>query len=111
MSKTSEQLIYEVAGMLGIAVAGEALGAVEHETISDAIDPVLSEVERIVHIGNRNEIPDEFFQTVARLVATHCSAKFSNAPVDLDQVQIHENRLRYLATSKRPYSPAKVQYF
>lgn len=111
MSKNADDLIYEAAGILGVAVAGEALGAVEYETINNAIGPVLAEVERITHVGNRDDIPDLFFQTIARLVAVHSAAKLSNAPVDLSAVAQHEARLRYLATGKRVYSPAKVQYF
>lgn len=111
MTKTSDQLVYEVAGLLGIAVSGEALGAVEYETISNNIDPVLSEVERIVHVGDRESIPDLFFQTIARLVAVHSAAKLSNAPVDLDQVAQHEARLRYLATGVRVYTPVRTQFF
>jgi hypothetical protein len=111
MSKTSDQLVYEAAGILGIAVAGEALGNVEYETIFNNIDPVLAEVERIVHIGNRDEIPDLFFQTIARLVAVHSAAKLSNTPVSLDQVAQHETRLRYLATGERIYQPVRTQFF
>lgn len=111
MSKTADNLVYEVAAILGNAVAGEALGSVEYETIDGNIDPVLAEIEDIVYVGDRDEIPDAFFQTIARLVAVHSAAKFSNAPVDLALVEQHEQRLRYLASTRPTYEPATGEYY
>lgn len=109
--KTADNLVYEVAGLLGKAVAGEALGQPEYETIDGNIDPVLAEIESIVYIGDRDQIPNKYFQTIARLVAVHSAAKFSNAPVDLVEVQKHEQRLRYLVASGPTYQTMKVEYF
>jgi hypothetical protein len=111
MSKTADNLVYEVAGILGISVAGEALGSVEYTTIDDNIDPVLAEVEGIVYIGNRDDIEDRYFQTIARLVAVHSAAKFSNAPVDLVLVRQHESRLRSLAAGPVTTETLKAVYF
>lgn len=110
-SKTAKDLVYEVASILGKAVAGEALGTVEYNTINGNIDPVLGEIRPIVYIGDRDEIPVEFFQTIARLVAVHSASKFSNAPVDLNLVQQHESRLRYLAAQQPVYQTLKTEYF
>lgn len=111
MSKTADNLVYEVAAILGKAVAGEALGSVEYTTIDDNIDPVLAELEDIVYVGDRDDIPDVYFQTIARLVAVHSAAKFSNAPVDLALVEQHEQRLRYLASTRPTYEPATGEYY
>lgn len=111
MSKTAGNLVYEVAGILGISVAGEALGSVEYETIDGNIDPVLAEIENIIYTGNRDEIDDRYFQTIARLVAVHSAAKFSNTPVDLALVQQHENRLRYLASGTVTREPLSTEHF
>lgn len=111
MSKTADNLVYEVAGILGISVAGEALGPVEYTTIDGNIDPVLAEIEDIVYVGDRDAIPDVFFQTIARLVAVHSAAKFSNAPVDLALVEQHEQRLHYLAATRPTYEVATGEYY
>jgi hypothetical protein len=103
--KTADNLVYEVAGLLGKAVAGEALGQIEYDTINNNIDPVLEEISEIVYIGDRDAIPLRYYQTIARLVAVHCAAKFSNTPLDLDSVQKHETRLRYLVAQKPSYQP------
>lgn len=111
MSKTADNLVYEVAGILGISVAGEAIGSVEYTTIDGNIDPVLAEIEGIAYIGDRDDIPDRYFQTIARLVAVHSAAKFSNAPVDLALVRQHEARLRSLAASVATTEPLKTTYY
>ena len=111
MSKTADNLVYEVAGILGIAVAGEALGDVEYSTIDGNIEPVLAEVEDIVAITDRDDIPDRYFQTIARLVSVHSAAKFSDTPVDLALVQQHETRLRYLAAATVTTEPVKAVYY
>lgn len=111
MPKTADNLVYEVAGILGKAVVGEALGQIEYDTIDGNIDPVLAEISSITYVGDRDSIPDELFQTIARLVAIHSAAKFSNAPVDLVAVQQHEQRLRYLAARAVTYEPLRADYF
>ena len=111
MSKTADDLVYEVASILGKSVAGEALGQPEYDTISGNIDPVLAEIEGIVYVGDRDAIDDKYFQTIARLVAVHSAAKFSNAPVDLAVVRQHENRLRELSASQPTYQTTKAVYY
>lgn len=101
MPNTADDLIYEAASILGKAVAGESIGSVEYETINPCLDRVLSEVSNLVYIGDRDDIPDRYFQTIARLVAIHAAAKFANAPVDLSAVREHEDRLQYLASGGR----------
>ncbi|WP_022722873.1 hypothetical protein [Rhodopseudomonas sp. B29] len=96
-SRTASDLVYEVAGLLGILEAGEALGPVEFDTIDKAIDPVLEEVSDIAYIGDRDDIPNRYFQTLARLVTVHAAAKFSNATPDMQAIRTHEQRLRELA--------------
>lgn len=110
-TKTAEELVYEVAAILGKAVAGEALGKPEYDTIDGNIDPVLSEIEDIVYVSDRDEIPNKYFQTIARLVGVHSAAKFSNAPADLVEVTKHESRLRYLVAGDPTYETTKVEYF
>jgi hypothetical protein len=110
-SKTADNLVDEVAAILGISEAGETLGPVEYDTIDGNIDPVLEEVSTIVSIVDRDEIPLRYFQTLARLVSVHSAAKFSNATVDLVKVREHEQRLRELAAANPSYQTLKASYF
>lgn len=110
LAHTAEELINRTAALLGKFVPGEALGAVEHDTISRCIDDVLAETTKIVII-DRDEIPNIFFETVARLVAIYAAADFSNAPLDLGAVDQHEMRLRYLVSQTPTYEILKTNYF
>lgn len=110
-TRTADQLIYEAASILGKAVAGEALGEPEYETLNTGVDDVLAEIATIVYIGDRDEIPERLFQTIARLLAIHGAAKFANQPVDMNQVFVHEQRLRYLAATPPTYEILRNDYF
>jgi len=111
LSHTSEQLINKAAAILGKFVPGEALGAVEHDTIDNCINDVLTEIAKIVVIPDRNDIPNLYFETVARILAIFAAAEFSNAPLDLAAIYQHEMRLRYLVASAPTYETLKANYF
>lgn len=111
ITKTADNLVYEVAALLGKAVAGEPLGQPEYETIDGNIDPVLAEIEDIVYVGDRDEIPNRYFQTIARLVAVHSAAKFSNSPPDQVGITEQESRLRFLSAPDPTFQPAVGEYF
>jgi hypothetical protein len=111
LTHTSADLVNRAAAILGKYVAGEALGTIEYETIDRCIDDVLSEIGKIVVVGDRDEIPNELFETIARLVAIYAAADFSNTPLDLDAIFQHEMRLRYLVAQSPTYEPLRVNYF
>lgn len=108
---TTEQLINRAAALLGKYVPGEALGAVEHDTIDQSIDDVLTEIEKIVSVPDRNEIPNMYFETISRMVAIYSAAAFSNTPLDLAAMQQHEMRLRYLVANSPTFEILKTNYF
>jgi hypothetical protein len=111
LTHTAEELINRAAALLGKYVPGEALGAVEHDTIDRCIDDVLTEIEKIVAVPDRDEIPNLLFETIARLVALYAASDFSNQPVDLAVVAQHEMRLRYLIAQTPTYEVMQVNYF
>jgi hypothetical protein len=110
LSHTAEELVNRAAAILGKYVPGEALGAIEHDTIDRCIDDVLAEVSKIVVI-DRDQIPNIYFETISRLVAIYAAADFSNAPLDLGAVDQHELRLRYLISQTPTYEVLAVSYF
>lgn len=109
--RTTQDLINEVAAILGKYVPGETLGSVESDTIDGCIDQVLEEIDTIVVISDRDAIPVKYFETVARLIAVHAASKFSNAPLDLVAVEQHEQRLRRLAANQPTYEVARGEYY
>lgn len=111
LTHTSDDLINKAAAILGKYVPGEALGAIEHDTIDRCIDDVLEEVSKIVIVADRDEIPNILFETIARLVALYAAASFSNAPPPLDAINEHEMRLRYLVAQTPTYEVLRSNYF
>ena len=111
LSHTSAELVNKAAAILGKFVPGEALGAVEYDTIDACIDDVLTEISKIVVIADRDDIPNLVFETVARLVAIYAAAEFSNTPPDLTAVDQHEMRLRYLISQSPTYEVLPICSF
>lgn len=112
LTYTSEQVINNAAGNLGKWVPGEALGAVEHDTISAALDAVLSEVSKIIAINDRDEIPDFCFEVISNMTGMFAAASFSNTNLDYDtQILPYERRLRYLVAQAPTYEIASNYYF
>lgn len=110
-TKTADNLVYKVASILGKAVAGEALGQVEYETIDGEIDGVLARIRPIVYIGDRDSIPDDLFNSIALMVAEFAGSMFSNAKPDMSYVKGLEQDLRYLVAQSPTYQTLKVEYF
>jgi hypothetical protein len=111
LTHTSDELINKAASILGKYVPGEALGAVEHDTIDRCIDDVLSELSKIVAITDRDAIPNMYFETVARMVAIYAASEFSSAPLDLAAINQHEMRLRYLIAQTPTYEVLNTVFF
>ena len=107
---TSEELINRTAALLGKFVPGEALGSIEHDTIDRCIDDVLAELSKIVMI-DKEQVPNIYFETAARLCAIYAAADFSNQPLDLRAVDQHEKRLYYLVSQTPTYEVLRTDYF
>jgi hypothetical protein len=110
LTHSSEEAINRTAALLGKFVPGEALGAVEHDTIDRCIDDVLAETGKIVVI-DREQIPNIYFETICRIIAIYAAADFSNQPLDLGAVLNHEQRLRYLVAQSPTYEVLATNYF
>jgi hypothetical protein len=110
LTHISEECINRAAAILGKYVPGEALGSVEHDTLSRVIDDVLAELCKIVVI-DREMIPNPYFETVSRLVAIYAAGDFSNQQPDLGLIEQHENRLRYLIANAPTYEVLAVNFF
>ena len=74
LTHTADEAINRTAALLGRYVPGEALGAVEHDTIDRCLDNVLAETEKIIVI-DKDLIPNMFFETLCRLVAIYAASR------------------------------------
>jgi hypothetical protein len=106
----SEHVINRAAGDLGKWVPGEALGSVEHDVISSALDNVLQEVSKIIVI-DREAVPSFVFECITVLTAIFAGSAFSNVPYNPDSVEMVEKRLRYLVAQMPTYEPLAIYYF
>ena len=112
LTYTSEQVINNSAANLGKWVPGEALGSVEHDTISASLDAVLSEVSKIIALNDRDEIPDFAFEVISNMTTAFAAASFSNIPLDYDtMIAPLERRLRYLVAQAPTYEIQPNYYF
>ena len=111
LTYTSEQIINNAAGNLGKWVPGEVLGAIEHDTISAALDAVLAEISKIIAINDRDQIPDFTFEVISNLTGAFAAASFSNTQLDYNYVEMLERRLRYLVAQMPTYEPVMAYYF
>jgi hypothetical protein len=111
VSFTSEQVINKAAGDLGKYVPGEALGSVEHDVISNALDNVISEIAKIIVIPDRDDVPAIAFESVAILTAMFAASVFGNANIDYGAVEKVEQRLRYLIAQTPTYEPVEARFF
>jgi hypothetical protein len=110
LTHTAEETINRTAAILGKFVPGEALGAVEHDTIDRVIPDVLAEIGKIVII-DKEQVPNIFFETVCRMIAIYAAADFSNQPRDEQALFDHERRLRYLVAQSPTYEVLASNYF
>ena len=110
LTHTEEEAINRSAALLGKFVPGEALGAVEHDTIARVIPDVLAEIGKITFI-DKDSIPNIYFETVCRLIAIYAASDFSNTPRDEQGIFDHERRLRYLVAQSPSYEILASNYF
>ena len=113
MSKPREDLINEVANLLNIVGVGETVSAEDRVRIDGAIDPKFAELSRrrIVHVQDADDIDDEYFDSLASLVAESCGPAFGipkNAAARLES----EDRLREMQGDDWTQGDAvKAEYF
>lgn len=112
MSKTREQLRNKAYDIIVGGDAGQTPSSEDASAIDGYIDPVIAELgnENVVYISDTDEIEDEFFIPLAKLVANAAADEFgsqSNPQVQL----LYTNRLRVLNRQTPGYGPQIVEFF
>jgi len=82
------------------------------DTIGEYVDPLLGQLaqDEIVLIADSNEIPNEYFLPIARLLANSAGPRFGTA-MDPAAKQMDENALRRLTAPRPTYETLKAEYF
>lgn len=84
----------------------------EIETIGASVEPLVEQlsVDSIVTISDTDEIPDEYFLPLARLLANTAGPDFG-VPMDDAKRMVDEQILRRLSASRPTFETLRAEYF
>lgn len=111
-TKTRNDLITRVLGVLGKLAAGQSPDAEDAELVDGLIDPALATLaaDGIAYIADPSQIDDRYFLPLAVCVADIVSPDFG-APPSPDAVFAAKSTLRRLNAGQAGYTPLKSDYF
>lgn len=112
MSKTRIELVNEALKNLVIVGAGQEPDTEDFDEVDAKVDGLLAQlrVDEICFVANDDEIPDEWFDPIAELLANNCASKFGQQ-YSLDKKTVFEQLLRRLTASRTTYQPMQSEYF
>lgn len=112
LSKTRNQLIERAAKDLGIIEPGETLATEDRETFDGLVDPLLAQLsaEGIVYIQDDEQIENEYFLPLARLLANIAGPDFGS-PINEPAKLADERLLRRMTGAKASNEPMKAVYY
>ena len=112
MSKTLSDLKTEAFGILTGEDAFNSPAPEELDAIAVYVEPLLSQLSKdnIVYIADSDDIPDEYFLPIARLLANVAGPRFGSA-MNEQAKQIDEAALRRLTAGSPTYETLRAEYF
>lgn len=112
MSKTRADLRFKALSIIVGGDVGQVPSDEDASALDGYIDSVLAElaVNSIVYIGDADDLPDEYFLSVAELVANAAGNEFGGK-YDPAVQRMYENKLRVLARQTPGYGPMQAEYF
>lgn len=112
LSKTRTQLIERAAKDLGIIEPGETLSTEDRETFDGLVDPLIAQLsaEEIVTIQDDEQIENEYFLPLARLLANIAGPDFGS-PINEAAKAQDERLLRKLSAAEASSATLKAKYF
>lgn len=110
--KTLTDLKTEAFGILTGLDPSQQPAVEDLETIGTYVDPLLAQLatDEIVSIPDSDEIPEEYFMPVARLLANVAGPRFGS-PMNEQAKQTDEMALRRLTSGTPSYSVIAAEYF
>lgn len=115
-TKTRDEFISRIAKNLGVLASGQNISTEDYASIEEAIDPSLDQVaaEEIVYVGDTSAIPNEWFFSLAAVVAFDLSADFSKFGEELVSLERKANKakdaLRLMTRGKPTGEPMPADY-
>lgn len=113
ISKTAEQLIYEAASDIGAIGPGEVLSAEDYAKFDAKLDGLLDELNAShgIYISDKNDIPNAYFLTLARLLGNVAGSAVVAAPMN-DAAWVRDvAALRRMAATRPTRQVLKTEYF
>lgn len=110
--KTRDQLIYRALKNLGQVEPGEAAAAEDYSAVDDLVDPLVAQLafDNVYYISNPDEIDNEIYLPLARLLANVAGPDFGSA-MNEDAKAVDEALLKKMAATKPLYTVSKGQFF
>ena len=117
-TRTRNDLVNQAAANLGILSAGQNLNAEDFEAIDGMIDQLVAWLEavEIIDIDNIEEIPPEWFNPLAVLLADEAALMFGlpgvpHPPGEADPTVVAIDKLRLTTYGRPTYERLKQEYF
>lgn len=119
MPRTRRDLVNEALVNLGILAAGQQPDAEDFEAVDGKFEPLTAwlEAAEIIDLDNTiDEIPDEWFNPLAVLLADEAALMFGlpgvpQSPSNPQPVQAAIDKLRLAIYGRPTFEPQKTEYF
>lgn len=110
--KTSSELKIEAFSILTGMDPNSVPSADELTIFDNYLDPLIAQLhaDRVVTIYNKEEIPNEYFLPVARLLANVSGPRFGS-PMNEDAKRVDETLLRRISSGETTYETLQANYF
>lgn len=86
--RSQEDLVNEALDKLGVTSGADSVNSEDYEKVAKKVDPMIRELAalNIVYIADEDNIPGEFFDALAAILAGKCAANFGSTPQDRDDM-------------------------
>jgi hypothetical protein len=117
-TKTRNDLVNQALTNLGVLASGQTASSEDFDAVDNHVDTTLAELdaEDIVTIDDDDEIPAEWFEPIAVLVADNAALAFGlpgvpASPSSPDPVGAAKDKLRVRTRGKPTGQPLRIDYF
>lgn len=112
MSRTRAELQFKALSIILGGDVGQLPSAEDASALDGYIDGVVAELaaKTVVNISDPNDLPDEYFETLAQLVANAAADEFGGK-ADATKKRYFENELRVIARQQPGFGPQQTSYF
>lgn len=111
-TKTLIELKTEAFGILTGVDPSQPIAVEDLDTIGVYVDPLLAQLaqDEIVSIPDSDEIPNEYFLPIARLLANAAGPRYGS-PMNPDAKETDERALRRLTAARPTYETMQAVYY